>query len=1304
MVYLLKWLISLITPHTHDKEGKQGKSFIVRKALGNRASFSSLASKKGSSLLLVVMTMSVIIVISSSFMLLSFNTGIGSIFASSQQKAQLSCLSVAEGLKDGNTFDKIVSYYDTRLRDDSTNHEAEFVANNDNLNGETKVKLKAEFNGSAYSHIIVTVTTTVGKSKYSVTFKNTLTRNDVRDVISQVSNSMSVSGGGSFTMETGEVDGDLSLDGDYLLAMVAKKSSGKKWTIVPGTISGNVYCNGTLVLGFKNTKAQDGNLGAPIYRNDDDDPVCAEVVATRIKQNLYVNGDLVINACEIEGDVYVSGNVLLNGLADTKRGNLSGNDIEYKDNAVIKGNLYVGGSLYVSARDFERYYTWKEFIKNNKGETVHTGGYTVNYDSKQPKEGQKASWYGSNGFPKFPSASEIHTSSPVLSNEENWVVNYNKPSDDDTNYSFTFKNGNSVQLERDILDAVSLESGKTKNLGKIFNNDYSKAQIEWADGTTKKLVIYAKYVVRYIGWTFFEGAYSADNDNTAYNALFKYLTEVRWDYLSGILSQESSKKNDSGKNIRNDLVIPYENEVFNNHRLDSFGFCNGNSLVVQGNVYVQGNGFVEANNGKLGKKTYFCGSLEAYSYDDLKTTFANVWTGSKKDVKNVSFNIIEAIGEYENYYRANVSLCGDEKSSAIYGKSREYGSDKHYKFWDGSDNNEFTLSGNPTTYKDKDTSNKFTSENIGGNNNAKEGYTLVKGIMAGGIKTVYSDYSKQKPDNHRGTISFDNLKTESFVSTIKFQFTHDSGVKVEKTNSMYSEEFLKNHNGSNALRDEQRRITTVSSVVDVFLEMGVVGYSTVQINEGYHLKGYAIDRADYYYDNLRASGKTKYESGANKLNDFDGINFTGVTAAVQIKFGYTIQKALNAEASGVIVTKSRDDFYSKLIKLNKVTGKTYDDVLAAAHKQVADNYTTATSSADKAGFYFEAESDERPTDLAGDKTRKKYFFVYIVKDMVLSDAYMGFGDKKEDERNFRMFIDTSYRSVSVYWGSDYNGNINFGGYTNTAGVFESTYSYGSYVQTSMVMNPNNGKQNLNVGYIYVLPNIEFEVGGYSTLQNNNRALSNGYGDPNIIYSMDQRKEHIKYIMTATDTGKTDTQGQKIYYCSENNTYYKYSTKSSEGAIANESARPMQDVYYSNFVMMWDNSRVYSAKRTDNGITSISIPMFICEGPMLFVMYQNSLMNGMIYSPNPKSTFLCGSNSTLGTINTSDGSISGGAIVVGNVKGTSENTGTWQYFPENNYDFGKLLTDALLDPANGLGGLITENGTSSSSGWSAGEYT
>ena len=207
MVYLLKWLISLITPHTHDKEGKQGNSFIVRKALGNRASFSSLASKKGSSLLLVVMTMSVIIVISSSFMLLSFNTGIGSIFASSQQKAQLSCLSVAEGLKDGNTFGSIVNQYSGEL---SGNQTVEFNVNDSSLDGKTTVKLEPTTSGGSVKSVKVTVTTHVGSSKYELKFTHTMKTDSVRDVINQVTNSMSVSGGGSFSMQTGKVEGGLA--------------------------------------------------------------------------------------------------------------------------------------------------------------------------------------------------------------------------------------------------------------------------------------------------------------------------------------------------------------------------------------------------------------------------------------------------------------------------------------------------------------------------------------------------------------------------------------------------------------------------------------------------------------------------------------------------------------------------------------------------------------------------------------------------------------------------------------------------------------------------------------------------------------------------------------------------------------------------------------------------------------------------------------------------------------------------------------------------------------------------------------
>ena len=264
MVYLLKWLISLITPNTQDKESKKGNSFTVRKAQGNRASFARpasrlLASKKGSSLLLVVMTMSVIIVISSSFMLLSFNTGIGSIFASSQHKAQLSCLSVAEGLKDGNTFGSIVNQYSGEL---SGNQTVEFNVNDSSLDGKTTVKLVPTVSGDSVKSVKVTVTTHVGSSKYEVKFTHTMKTDSVRDVINQVTNSMSVSGGGSFSMQTGKVEGDLALDGDYLLSLntwkeINDKTDGQTgWVIYPGTVDGNVYVNGSLVLGYKGASTQ----------------------------------------------------------------------------------------------------------------------------------------------------------------------------------------------------------------------------------------------------------------------------------------------------------------------------------------------------------------------------------------------------------------------------------------------------------------------------------------------------------------------------------------------------------------------------------------------------------------------------------------------------------------------------------------------------------------------------------------------------------------------------------------------------------------------------------------------------------------------------------------------------------------------------------------------------------------------------------------------------------------------------------------------------------------------------------------
>ena len=99
------------------------------------------------------------------------------------------------------------------------------------------------------------------------------------------------------------------------------------------------------------------------------------------------------------------------------------------------------------------------------------------------------------------------------------------------------------------------------------------------------------------------------------------------------------------------------------------------------------------------------------------------------------------------------------------------------------------------------------------------------------------------------------------------------------------------------------------------------------------------------------------------------------------------------------------------------------------------------------------------------------------------------------------------------------------------------------------------------------------------------------------------------------------------------------------------------------------------------------------------------MSGIIYSPNPNSVFFCASSTAKGTlasdINTT---FSGGAVVTGRVVGTKGNEGTWAFFEDNTkYDVGKLLTEALIKADGGLGGMQTENGTDSSTKWSAGGY-
>lgn len=1341
MVYLLKWLISLITHHTHDKEGKQGNSFIVRKAQGARASFSSLASKKGSSLLLVVMTMSVIIVISSSFMLLSFNTGIGSIFASSQQKAQLSCLSVAEGLKDGTNFGNVVDHYNAQLRTSPTN-EAEFEANGNGLAGKTTVKLKATFNGSTYDSIKVTVTTVVGGSKYELSFMQNMTSDSIMDVINQVSNSMSVSGGGSFSMQTGQVVGDLSLNGDYLLAMNKKDNK-------PGLIDGNVYCNGSMVIGYRDA---DGNG-----------------ISTRITKNLYVNGDLIINACEIDGDVYVSGNVLVNGYSKSEKANSD------EKGPVIKGNLYVGGSLYTTAKGFSCYYPDKEEITGDKykddNKPIETGGFVLK-----------------NGFPSsFPSYEDIDAGQrAVVSINSNGVYT----ADGEEDLEMKLKNGETLTVDRDILSIFNvgkvLVYPRSSDFTSIFKGDVnSKAVIETVS-EEKAIVVWGTYAVKWRPGTK-KGKYNHDTEYNlrAYNALYNLLTG-EWENDD----KEHKYKYDSTHEttLKRSIVYEYEKTVLGDTCADNYDNLSADrdTLKVVKKVYVQGNAIVYGGNNKLGTETYVCGSVKAYTLKGMNnvysnnpatisTTFTKLYTG-KQNYTNTTLTVGVGIEDGEHYFEAYMSITGstvggyaggdynrtqpDEINKAddkgAYWPSNPSGTKHYYKFYQGDENDTFNLEKAYTNGRKSGSSlTDFWSENIGGNNHgkAKEGCTKVVGIFT--HKAYVFKHTATTTINVDSVVISDFAGPQSKYSFVNSTDFDGNGIDDTEKKQMYSDMFLQNHNASSGLRNEQLRATTISTVADVFKEMGVYGYTSKDIYEKKYREGYT-DTVKYYYDNLGKSNHTKYEVGANKLNDYEGVNFTGVTSATQVRFAYTLQKAMNATEKGAITVTGKgsiehpgwlshgdkwdqrilfksgykynntvgdqnienltnywingagnigDTFYGRLLFLGA-----YDDNLARSN-----NYSEVwrLSGPEKRWEAFNNDVKEvmgylynLPTCTYANPAEKEMWskyrnyyagvyayspddklHVYLMRDVVLGGDYnycFGVDDQKDrdyfkdadDNKNgFKLYLDTSKGSVNVYFGSDEHGMLNF--------------KSEAYIETTILF-PELCKGQFNVGYVYLLPNFAMSTNG-------------GY-----TYKCMTWEEKIAYandMAAAAPTKTVDSDGQKIYKGASGN-YYKYYVQTYESSDGKDKLKVLKDNKFAYIVRMWQKCTIYNKAIKDSSgqITAASIPFIMCEGPMLFMTGQQSEICGIIYSPNPKSVFFCASSTTKGTVPSSGGTFSGGAIVTGRVIGTKKNDATWEYFEDNTkYDVGKLLTEALIKADGGLGGMQTENGTDSSTKWSAGGY-
>lgn len=1344
MVYLLKWLISLITPHTHDKEGKQGNSFIVRKALGNRASFSSLASKKGSSLLLVVMTMSVIIVISSSFMLLSFNTGIGSIFASSQQKAQLSCLSVAEGLKDGNTFGSIVNQYSGEL---SGNQPVEFDVNDSSLDGKTTVKLEPTTSGGSVKSVKVTVTTHVGSSKYEVKFTHTMKTDSVRDVINQVTNSMSVSGGGSFSMQTGKVEGDLALDGDYLLALntwkkINDKTDGQTgWVIYPGTVDGNVYVNGSLVLGYKGASTQiwkEECIGTSATRHSD-------VIPTIIKENLYVNGDLIINACEIEGDVYVSGNVLVNGLTSTMRGTETdqGSGRYYKDanNAVIKGNLYVGGSLYVTSGSFSRYFPTVEKVSTDSGANTETGGFTLR-----------------GSFPSFPSENEIKQGSSDYTNAissafANTIAERKVVNDE---YVFRFNDGHEETLTRDLLSVTPKGLVNFKYKGNIdnkfpsgddkVNSDYKiDGDDDWSyvlidDYREMRCIIVSGKDA--LGW--YRKTRKTGADTQAYNHLMNVLTGCYWG------DWESKISGPDGKTLKSTIVMRYETNAITKFstNIDSFVPASGkDTLTVSKNVYVQGNGYVQLSDKKLGNKTVILGDLDIFTLDSysnadgsknsigISTRFNNLEVGGKINNYTMRSGII--IAENENYYYAKMAISGRDTTTYNWENGDEWPKEWTSGFYFNGQHSDFYIEGTPDDYfynrvdsRGVNRLDYFKSANIGGGSIPDLYTTMVHGIMAYGTNGTYGECVVEHTTKRPTVISIDSRQ---------YLFSNKTGNK-----NMYSEEFLKNHNSSAALRTEQKRAEEVDTVADVFKEMGVWGYSEGEIYTKSYQNAYkgGKGRDEFYYNNLDKTGNStgQYAVGDNKLNDRGGVNFTGVTSATQIKFGYTLQRAINASKNGVMTVTSKgsikhpgaashgdkwdqrilfksgykynntvgdqnienltnywingagnigDTFYGRLLFLgayddNFARTNNYSEVYRLSGKEKRWN---AFNNDVKEVMKFLNNPNESPDPAMWEKYGKEYvgvfayspddhLHVYLMRDIYLGgDSYYGFGDKDTDDNDngFDLHLDTSYRSINVYWGSDANGMLNF--------------ASNSTIEISLLF-PQQGS--FNVAYMYLLPNI-----AWSNYQDT------GYS----IMNYQQKIDNIQDIVNAVQVQGAKVDGQNVYK-GQSGKYYRYSVKYYREIDTKNKFDVLNDCKFTHVCRMWNDCKIKNTAIRNNGnLVAAGIPFVMCEGPMLFMMGINGEMSGIIYSPNPDSVFYCASELAIGTA-ASDPSTTfdGGAIVTGRVIGTMRNNGRWKFFEDSDkYDVGELLTKALIEDPYGIGDIDTSGGTNTGGNWSAGKY-
>lgn len=1174
--------------------------------------------KTGSTLLMVVMTMSVLIIIGSSFMVLSQNSALDGIFASSQVKAERTALSVANVLKNG-ALTNLVNTYANELNE----RDKEKIINytDSKLPGNTTITLKAaEVIAGAPTKVLVTVTTKVGNKSESLSFYSTSVSDSVKDVVGAVTNAFSVSGGGNYSFPSKSIKGDLSLDGDYLLALLDNNGIDGSG----GKLEGSVFVEGNLVLGVK---------GKP----------------TTITENLYVNGNLIINSCNVAGDVYVSGNILYNGVDSSA--------------PIINGNVYCGGNFIVSGTRFSQYDTEVNNIVGDGGATRSSG-----YKLKNPAE----------AFSYFPTIEEMEERDTSLNELFGQLVE--EISCDANAIHIKYASGEETTISRNIGAATGGDLAYDVNLYVLDGKD----RFYWYyNGGYSFIVALNEYAGDKRGLI---GLQNTPKDSRVYT-------------LIEVLARADNKGN-GGYNISQlqeaETAVNEKISPASTGRSDLYKDClpstTTNSLTVAGNVYAQGDSYIEGTDTIAtynGKTFYTGGDFKFASAKMVKSVYDAEYAKAASEFTTQS-------GSTKLLYAGNVEIHGNTREADIYKELRDKGKlgSTENLFWTyviGRSTESAYESSHPAGYYRLNSSVQQYGSNFVTLN--KNSYRYIGNSLNEGqyVKANAANLEKIYFMNYNFVL---NKVTMASDAVPDYNSVESSGTKDSVLNAlpvsytvadMYSEETLNLQD--NALRDFERK-QNPSNVAGVFREMGVykvdvndatMSNSTTGTNynkaylTGVFTEGTLLVNGNSY---VAKFDQPVYYSGiidaGNKLNNQQGINFTGVTSATQIKMGYTLVKALNTD---IIITGGRGKDNAKndsrILKRNQTPAKIttqntmYDRMLYLgeydSESALWDDYNNYSESYQGLAGSSQWEADMNEVlqilynNIGTGSNWDGYIGAYCVdkegklRSYIIRDVYFNGGDwTLLDEF---MIIDTSYGSVSVYVRPD-NGRFIVG--DNEGDDY-------SRLEVS-VQFPQADK--FNIAYIYLIPNfvkdgINYNTADTLTLAVANDILNNPQGYSYKTYKYDD----IRY-----------------------------------------------GSWYSNFLHFRTESTLRNTVKNVSGKNAIGFPFILGEASTLLRFDGSTELCGVVYTPNPDSEVYIGSEITMGTGSSGaqQSYIAGGAIVTGNINnGANHSQTNWDYIdnvggPLSGQHLGDLLTDAIMD-ASGLGGIETSGGTNSTNHWQSGGF-